>query len=226
MGLENFYQKADKNKIREEINEGEAEYRRKDEEINGKEEEIIPEQLISTDKFVEENGYEAVDEIYQNYEKAITRKDREALDSDRFSRHFFEGASFDKTYMFGDSKKGYLLGYFKEGVFVPSHFAPKNIRQGYNLMKELGASEMDSMVFVTEDIAEMLERMPEWVVTDLKFDASFREDIVKKTLAHNHIYDFESRLKKFYDANKKDIEDYNSGNNEEDYYDDEDNEDE
>lgn len=97
--------------------------------------ENIPEGLLPTEAFLEMYGEDAVYEIYTWYENAITRRDREPLEYDRFRGHFFEGWSHDSTYMYGDLAHGYVFGFFEHGAFLPTHFAPKNIRKGYELVK-------------------------------------------------------------------------------------------
>ncbi len=229
-----------KNEIKKELDDGlleyqdgnnederNSEYRDKNEEDyknykkdrlkeEGIDRETIPDSLVNTVDAYEEFGDDFAENVYNNYNKAITRKDREALDQDSFENHFFHGGG-GENYLFGDEKRGYLLGGYNEGIFIPSHFAPKSIRQGYSLMKKLGAGKMEAAVFVTEDIADMLKKMPEWQVTDIKMDAFFRGNPVEKTIAHNHIANFKERLDEYLEAesgwgNEED-EDYD--NNEE-----------
>jgi hypothetical protein len=196
-----FLPKSEVKKIaKTEIAEGLEEYKKPDAEngpadnkaddYNGLESENkqdtnIPEGLINADEFKEKN-YEEMYQIYNWYANAISRRDREPLEEDRFIAHFFEGGSLDTPYMFGNSEKGYLLGYSKYGVFIPTHFAPKSMRKGYELMKELGASEkIPAVMSITEDLVETIKKMPEWHAIDLSFLSEFRNGDIEKRIVHN-----------------------------------------
>lgn len=182
--------------IKEEIEEGIETVKNQDETENDQES-IDPmfEELESTSDFYEDEGDEGVDEVYDWYQKAIRRRDREPLDSYRFKFHFFREGSTDRNFMFGDKKRGYILGMIRRGVFVPTHFAPKSLRGGYMLMKELGASENTPAVMaITEDLAETLKKMPEWHDTEMNFPMYFRGEIHQKYLFYNSHPDIESLL--------------------------------
>ena len=168
--------KPEDNRADDYRDEGESEY-----EKNAN----IPDGLINADEFKEKN-YEDVYQIYDWYANAISRRDRKPLEEDRFIAHFFEGGSLDAPYMFGDSEKGYLLGYSKYGVFIPTHFAPKSMRKGYELMKELGAHEkIPAVMSITDDLVETLKKMPEWRAIDLSFLSQFRDGEIEKKIVHN-----------------------------------------
>jgi hypothetical protein len=148
--------------------------------------EVIPDGLISTSVFFQENGAEYSREIHSWYEKAMARRNREGLEYERFNGHFFEGGSSDETYLFGDKKKGFLLGYVRYGVFIPTHFAPKSIRTGYELMKELGGNDkLPAVMSITPDLIQTIAKMPEWHVTDLNFLSNFRGGQVDKMIVYN-----------------------------------------
>jgi hypothetical protein len=119
------------------------------------------------------------------YAKAMQRRDRESLEEDRFINHFLE-TSFDPTFAFGSKEKGFLLGYQKYGVFIPTHFAPATLRGGYDLMKNLGQSkDVPACVSITDDLAQTLSKMPSWTIHDLSFLSSFRGENVEKKIAFN-----------------------------------------
>ncbi len=124
--------------------------------------------------------------VYEWYAKAISRRDREPLEEGRFFYHFFEGGSFEETYMYGDFQRGYLLGYLKYDVFVPTHFAPKNIRTGYNLIKELGSSKkLPCVMAITKDLVKTITKFPEWKELDLSFLSNFRDEQEHKYIVYN-----------------------------------------
>ena len=146
--------------------------------------ERIPHGLISTSELLEKQG-DTLEDVYVWYAAAIGRRDREPLPADRFISHF-EGLSFDPTFAFGDREKGYLLGYLKYGVFVPTHFAPKTMRGGYDLMQRLGDSEnVPAVMSVTEDLSDTLAKMPVWQPLDIGFLAMFRDEIGEKKIIYN-----------------------------------------
>ena len=146
--------------------------------------EQVPSDLISTSEFFERQGV-TLDEIHEWYASAILRRDREPLESERFVGHF-GGMSLDPTFAFGEREKGYLLGYLKYGVFVPTHFAPKTMRGGYELMKRLGEStSVPAVMSITEDLKDTLSKMPSWQLLDIGFLASFREELSEKQIVYN-----------------------------------------
>lgn len=124
-------------------------------------------------------------DIYEWYATAIVRRGREPLEKERFLYHFQEG-SFDTSYVFGSPEQGYALGYQKYGVFVPTHFAPKTMRGGYELIKELREStEMPVVMAITEDLKKTIEKMPCWHDLNLGFLSQFRSDLAKKNIVYN-----------------------------------------
>lgn len=184
MGFENFWHpKQESNRY---LQEGLADF--EDEKLDNltKEytHEAVPSDLISTSDIFERQGV-TLEEIHEWYAAAISRRDREPLELERFRGHF-EGMSFDQTFAFGERGKGYLLGYLKYGVFVPTHFAPKTMRGGYELMKHLGESaNVPAVMSVTEDLEETLSKMPSWQTLDIGFLASFREELAEKKIVYN-----------------------------------------
>lgn len=160
-------------------------------ETNKKEEleesiESVPEGIISTYEFETQNERFSVKEIYEWYASAMSRRDRDPIDQDRFIRHFFEDGSFEQTYMYGDGGKGYVLGFFKHGIFIPTHFAPKTLRGGYGLFKELGESKTIPVVgAITQDLVETLTKLPGWKTIKLSLLAYLSSDLVKKTIVYN-----------------------------------------
>lgn len=150
--------------------------------------ENIPEELLSTDDFLKMYGEEAVDEIHEWYENAITRRDREPLEYDRFRNHFFEKGSYEPTYMFGDMKQGYLMGFVRQGAFLPTHFAPKSLRKGYELVQELGKSkDIPAVMMITDDLVKTITKFPDWKTVDRTLLVSFLgEDFHKIPVYNNH----------------------------------------
>lgn len=154
-------------------------------------EEIVPieintnEVLKGTKEIIADNP-ELAEEIYSWYKNAMQRRDREPLEEGRFIAHFFEGGSTDDTFSYGDLEKGFLFGFEKYGVFVPTHFAPKSIRSGYELIKNLGESiTIPAVMSITPDLTNTISKMPSWHVMDLSFLSSFRDEILNKNIVYN-----------------------------------------
>ena len=187
MSFENFWtpkQESDR-KFQEELNDFED----SQSEANNSEEKVYsheqtPSDLIPTSELFEKQGV-TLEEAHEWYSNAISRRGREPLEQERFISHF-EGMSFDPTFAFGEREKGYLLGYLKYGVFVPTHFAPKTMRGGYELMKRLGEStSIPAVMDITEDLKETLSKMPSWKVLDVSFLATFNEELAEKEIVYN-----------------------------------------
>lgn len=156
----------------------------------------LAEGFKTLEQFVSDTSPQDLRELYSWYENAMRRRGREPLDEDSFSSHFFSMPATDGM-VYGNKETGYLLGYERSGVFIPSHFAPKTLRQGYQLLKRLGQSGKDAVLFITEDLADTLSKMPEWKIEDMQLPAEFRGEVVMKRIAHNHIKDFQSKVEKF-----------------------------
>lgn len=182
--FENF--RKSEQEIKEEIDEGFEDYlEEKNQEKNEEVEEVFP-RLQNTAHFYQSEGTEGASEVYDWYQKAISRRDREPLAEDNFFYHFFGEGSTEPTYMFGDDKKGYILGFLRHDVFIPTHFAPRGLRGGYNLMKELGASnEIPAVMAITDDLLTTLKKMPEWHDTGMTFPMRFRNEIHQKHAVYN-----------------------------------------
>jgi hypothetical protein len=199
--FENFW-RDDKNdkELNKEIEEGTEEVLDSsnpnlEADVDDREEERVPPGLIDAAEFFYENGEEKAEEIFGWYEKAITRRGREALGSGSFMYHFFTGGSHEKNYMYGDDHDGYLLGIVRHGAFIPTHFAPRTMRGGYNLIKELGESQYVPVVLaITDDLAETIKKMPSWHNLGINFPAHFRDEIHNKQLVYNSHPDIERLL--------------------------------
>ncbi len=55
-------------------------------------------------------------------------------------------------------KRSALLGSDTNGYFHVSHFAPKNLREGYELIKQVAGSTQPTVFTVTDDLAKQLEK--------------------------------------------------------------------
>lgn len=192
---ENFWQKGkNTEELREEIEDGVEEALGSDDRDGEIEEEILP-GLIDAGTFFHDNGEEKAKEIFEWYEKAITRRGREALGSANFMYHFFTGGSFEKNYMYGDEDDGYVLGIVRHGVFIPSHFAPRSMRGGYNLIKNLGESqEIPTVLAITDDLAKTIGKMPSWHNLGISFPAVFRDEVHNKQIVYNSHPDVQNLL--------------------------------
>lgn len=187
MGHENFWlpKKESDERFREEVKDFDNSIS-SDGEILDKEysHEKIPHELIPTVQILERAGV-SLDDVHAWYASAISRRDREPLEAERFVSHF-EGLSTDTTYAFGNMEKGFLLGYLKYGVFIPTHFAPKTMRCGYDLVKSLGEStNVPSVMSVTPDLSDTISKMPSWHILDVSFLSMFREELVGKKIVYN-----------------------------------------
>ncbi len=135
------------------------------------------------------------DTLYEWYSTAMQRREREPLEQERFERHFFEGASLDTPMGYGNKNDGYLLGGIRQNIFIPTHFAPKTIRGGYNLFKNLGESNnVSAVVAITEDLAETLVKLPSWKKLDFTIPANFRDELASKIIMYNSNPETEKNL--------------------------------
>jgi hypothetical protein len=135
------------------------------------------------------------EEVYDWYKTAIARRNREPLSKDSFMNHFFGEERYDKNFGYGNKEKGYLLGFDKFGVFVPSHFAPKTLRGGYDLIASLGESDdIPAILAVSEDLALTLDKMPSWHHLDIdkKIMSYFHGNEIKKDIYYNSHPDTEN----------------------------------
>ncbi len=196
--IEKFGTAREKSKARamKEINESFAERQNPTEELednlsalkNSRENNFLnlPKGLIDAQLLHEKYPKKTERLIYDWYQKAIGRRKREPLEKERFINHFFKGGTLEPACVYGDWKKGFLLGLLKYGVFIPTHFAPKSLRSGYQLMKELEFSKkIPVIIAITEDLAKTLEKMPGWKVLDTKYLSLFRGEEIEKVIIHN-----------------------------------------
>ncbi|MFA6322116.1 MAG: hypothetical protein WCX71_01415 [Candidatus Buchananbacteria bacterium] len=208
---ESFWQTENraKREISEEIGEG-IESRHDDIETDiSPEEEKIPIGLERTDIFYANEGEKAAVDVYNWYHSAISRRKREPLEEGRFMYHFFEGGSTEDNYMYGDSKGGYILGLVRHGLFIPTHFAPKSLRGGYDVLKRLGTNaDVPAVMGITDDLAATIKKMPEWIDTGMTFPAWFRGQVEQKHLVRNSHPDSEKLLpllvQDYLDENRED----------------------
>lgn len=136
----------------------------------------------ASDLFADEDRADA---IYAQYASAMERRGRDPLGYARFMAHF-NGGSTEPLYGFGDDAQGYLLGFSKSGVFIPTHFAPKSMRSGYILMKQLGESKYTPCVMsITEDLIDTIKKMPCWHTIDASVVSRFMDGYVEKGFAYN-----------------------------------------
>jgi hypothetical protein len=192
--LENFWHKDKNNKeLNAEIGDRVEEAFASDFEIEERGD--IPPGLTDTNFFTYQQGIDKAKEIYEWYSKAIRRRDRLPLDEPGFLHHFFDTYSREKKYMYGNNQDGYLLGVTKRGVFVPTHFAPRTLRGGYNLIHNLGASQsIPCVMAITDDLVETIEKMPSWSNAGISFPSWFRNQVQNKQIVYNSHPDMEKLL--------------------------------
>ena len=148
-------------------------------------EKITENKLLKTNKLFEQDPGLA-EEIYGWYKNAIERRNREPLEETRFIKHFFGRPDVDTTLSFGNNEQGYLLGFQKHGIFIPTHFAPKTIRGGYELIKELGEGKaVPAVMSVTPDLTDTISKIPSWHVADMSLLSQFRNELAEKEIVYN-----------------------------------------
>jgi hypothetical protein len=119
------------------------------------------------------------------YESAMGRRGRDGMDTEGFAGHF-GGCSFESTYMWGGDDLGYILGYFRGGMFVVSHFAPRSLRSGVKLFRDLGESDdIPVAMGITGDLWETLAKMGTWRKHPFEFVADFRGEATEKVVVYN-----------------------------------------
>jgi len=145
--------------------------------------------FIDVDNIFEDMGQEEAfdlrNKIYENYAKAMRMRNREPLEASRFEGHFFMGGNYEKSLAFGSPKDGYLLGSDINGIFIPTHFAPSGLREGYRLIKGLVDSDRPTALFITQDLVDTVQKMKGWKVLPFKIKTDFRGEDVEKTLVVN-----------------------------------------
>lgn len=117
--------------------------------------------------------------IHSNYEKAMNRKrEGSALDFDSFYNYITQ--DHVHNFQFGES---FVFGSYENGIFFPSHFAPKNLKEGVELIKEL--YKYNVVLFVPEDLSKMAESIGFWkIATNIPTD--FRgKKVMKNVLVSN-----------------------------------------
>lgn len=146
----------------------------------------LPVGLRGTEHLSRDNEI-APEVVYSWYEKAMRRRDREPLEEERFVQHFFEHNDSYEYFAYGDSERGYLLGVLKHGVFIPTHFAPKSLRGGVELVKDLGESQdIPSVMAITPDLKDTITKIPTWRNHKLgHFVSMFRDEQVPKEIVYN-----------------------------------------
>jgi hypothetical protein len=170
--------------------------------------ENLPEGMINTIKLAKSLNPEELQKIYEWYSSAMDRRDREPLEYDRFCYHFFEGASWEPTYAMGDMEKGFVFGFYKHEIFIPTHFAPKTMKGGYSIFKELADNkELPVASAVTDDLAKTLLKMKGWHKLKIGFLAYFNSELKKKTIIYNSAEGVRTKLiglmKEFWDETKR-----------------------
>jgi hypothetical protein len=163
-------------------------YPYKEKDFNYSEEllEDIPDSLVDTITLSKTLNKKQLSELYSWYSNAMIRRDREPLEVGRFMSHFFEEGSSELTVSYGDSRRGYLFGFYKEEIFIPTHFLPKTMKGGYGLFKELSErKDLPVATAITEDLADTLLKMRGWHDFKTKFLSYFSDSMHEKVLVYN-----------------------------------------
>lgn len=84
---------------------------------------------------------------------------------------------YGEAFQYGNS---YVIGSYNSGLFLPSHFAPDNSREGIRIIKEL--SNYNNIVFITtNNLTPLLKKMG-YLKTDLTLPMQFRGTTVYKDI--------------------------------------------
>jgi hypothetical protein len=136
----------------------------------------LPDSLksISTESFFETYGEKGVEMVHGWYCAAMTRRNnadgepRAALEYDRFYNHFFNNESTQESLMYGNIDDGYLLGSTFDNFFHVSHFAPKTLKGGYRLLKNLGEdTKVPTILTITEYLIQTIKKMEGWNYSEM-----------------------------------------------------------
>lgn len=113
--------------------------------------------------------------MWNNYKNAMERnRPNSALSLERFANYLNSG----NVFLF-EHNGSFVIGNYANGFFKPSHFAPKNIREGVGIIKEL--IKYDNIIFaVTDDLKEMLDKLGAYSNEKLVIPMIFREMLVTK----------------------------------------------
>lgn len=142
--------------------------------------------LTSTAEWADTTKSDDIDSLYAQYATAMRRRDREPLSHERFVSHFFENGSIDETYIYGNPSDGYLLGFEKYGIFIPTHFAPTGIKGGYRLFKELAEStDLPVVMAITPDLVATIRKMEGWHELGQSFESRFGDEKLSKEIVYN-----------------------------------------
>ena len=122
-------------------------------------------------------------EIYQQYYKSMgRRRDGSQLDIISFFKYL---DNYAYIYVFNDS---YLIGQMQNGLFHISHFAPKSLRGGMDILNDI-ASYNNIVFAVTDDLGPMLQKIGLYGDSKAVVPMFFRNMLVLK-----HIYTTDKRL--------------------------------
>jgi hypothetical protein len=155
---------------------------------------------LSPDEFLEKFGDTGVETIYEWYHNAMIRRNgadgepRVPLEYNRFYSHFFESQSTDNTLLYGNTGDGFLLGSTFDNFFHISHFAPKTLKGGYRLLKNLGEDrDISALLNITADLIQTIKKIKTWRYSETPLPGlgKYGED---KYLAWNNPYMVQSRL--------------------------------
>jgi hypothetical protein len=114
--------------------------------------------------------------MYIKYKNAMERKEgRSPLPFTGFVKHYFEENFYNDTRkIFGNDEKGYLLGMEENGIFIPMHFAPANLRLGASLINDLNVNNIPTCFFIPEDLRDTIVKLPGWKTINYPIPMNFR----------------------------------------------------
>ena len=141
--------------------------------------------------------------MWFNYKNAMERnRPDSALSLDRFANYLNSG-----TLLLFENNESYIIGKYSNGFFKPSHFAPKSIREGIEIIKEL--IKYDNIVFtVTDDLKDMLDKLGAYSNDNLVISMIFRDMLVKKHVVLTNPYIMAQVLNGLMNNEYKDISDF------------------
>jgi hypothetical protein len=166
----------------------------------GRENKFLTKNTLSPNMFIDKYGDAGVETIYEWYSNAMSRRNgldggpRVPLEYDRFVRHFFDNQNSGSSLMYGNIEDGFLLGSTFDNFFHVSHFAPKTLKGGYRLLKNLGEdSEISAMLTITADLIQTIKKMKSWNFSDTPLPI-YNPSGEYKYLAWNNDYTVHQRL--------------------------------
>lgn len=131
-------------------------------------------------------NYPSASYVWDNYRKAMTRR-RSYLSSTPFKRFAWQddanGFRLNNSVILGDTHT------LADGTtyFTPKHFAPSNLREGYQLIDRMGKGDQPVVFAITDDLQKMLQKTGDWFYAG-QIPQPFNGQIVMKKVMVNRAF--------------------------------------